>query len=88
LLYHLKWSKLETQCKLLKIISPFSSWYEVKLNNILFHLCLIQNRQSKIGGNGRRFKLLGSKPPAAVSAVKKLVKCNKNSASASSTPVV
>jgi len=38
--------------------------------------------------NGRRLKLLGNKPPAAVSAVKKLVKCNKNSASASSTPVV
>jgi len=41
-----------------------------------------------MNANGRRFKLLGSKPPAALSAVKKLVKCNKNSASASSAPVV
>jgi len=37
--------------------------------------------------NGRQLLTLGSKQPAALSAVKKLVKGNKNSASASSTPV-
>jgi len=40
-----------------------------------------------VAHNGRLLLTLGSKPPAALSAVKKLVKGNKNSASASSALV-
>jgi len=49
--------------------------------NMYSNVCLI------LIAYGRQLLTLGSKPSAALSAVKKLVKCNKNSASASSAPV-